>query len=65
MTREEAIEKVDEAQSGMPGSYGEALRIALQDMRTMLTMSGTAQKDEKTAEECCTKDACPVHYKEE
>ncbi len=65
MTREEAIEKVDEAQSGMPGSYGEALRIALQDMRTMLTMSGTVQKDAKTAEDACTDGACPIRYKED
>ena len=65
MTREKAIEKLEEAQEGMPGPYGEALRIALQDMRTMQTMSGTVQKGEKTAEDACTNDACPIHYKEE
>ena len=35
MNREKAIEKLEEAQEGMPGPYGQAIRMALKDMRTM------------------------------
>ena len=67
MTREEAIDWLEHAQNGLTGHIGEALRIAMEDMRFMQKISGTAQSiaDARIAEAGCTDGACPIHYKED
>ena len=59
MTREEAIRRLEEAQEGMPGPYGQAIRMALKDMRTMQKIEDSLRDTE------CEDGACPIHFMED
>lgn len=61
MTREEAIAKLEEAQEGMPGPYGQAIRFAIGDMRRIQKIADFL----KDTECGCEDGACPIHYLED
>ena len=63
MNREQAIKKLEEAQEGMPGPYGQAIRMALKDMRTMQKIEDSL-KDTDT-DTGCEGGACRIRFMED
>ena len=61
MNREQAIRKLEEAQEGMPGPYGQAIRMALKDMRTMQKIEDSL-RDTDTG---CEGGACRIRFMED
>ena len=61
MIREEAIGRLEEAQEGMPGPYGQAIRAAIEDMRMIQKIADFL----KDTESECEGGACPIKYMED
>ena len=61
MTREEVIAKLEEAQEGMPGPYGQAIRFAIKDMRRIQKFADFLNDTETE----CEGGACPIKYMED
>ena len=60
MTREKAIEKLEEAQEGMPGPYGEAIRVGLKDIKTMKAIMEILEPEPESS--TCEGGACPIKF---